>query len=449
MVIALLAFGKAFFLNIYSSQSAGTPISIGNTSLNDVRITKIAIGTAPDYWVDPVAYLNANMDNTEDSGAVGFVVPVTHQTTVPAGYTGIYTAQDLDNVRNSSATNFILMNDIDLAGMDWLPITRANTGVGLPGGIVQGAFDGNGYLIMNMKVYINEVDSPGNSTIYGGGLFGTFYRNSTIKNIGIVNANVEVLISKSNANVKVGGIVGYISGGSIENCFFSGGITVKSLNQNASGAAYIGGIVGEPSGTTVIDCANFGIVQSSAASLFGLDLGGIVGFNTSSSGEIYNCRNEGAIVVSSFGSSYVGGIVGHSNLQGTHINNCVNLADIDFVNDSDGCFGGILGRGIAGGVSSCFNTGNINVSTRYSSYSGGIIGESSATNCYNKGLVTSNRGAGGVVGIGSSSTCYNSGLVNGEPVGGVAGRCFTGIIENCYYLNSLASTAIGSKSLSA
>jgi len=31
VVLIKLAFGKAFFLNIYSSQSAGTPISIGNT----------------------------------------------------------------------------------------------------------------------------------------------------------------------------------------------------------------------------------------------------------------------------------------------------------------------------------------------------------------------------------------------------------------------------------
>ena len=30
LIVLLLGFGKAFFLNIYSSQSAGTPISIGN-----------------------------------------------------------------------------------------------------------------------------------------------------------------------------------------------------------------------------------------------------------------------------------------------------------------------------------------------------------------------------------------------------------------------------------
>ena len=30
LIIALMGFGKAFFLNIYSSQSAGTPISLGN-----------------------------------------------------------------------------------------------------------------------------------------------------------------------------------------------------------------------------------------------------------------------------------------------------------------------------------------------------------------------------------------------------------------------------------
>jgi len=30
LIFSLAGFGRAFFLNIYSSQSAGTPISIGN-----------------------------------------------------------------------------------------------------------------------------------------------------------------------------------------------------------------------------------------------------------------------------------------------------------------------------------------------------------------------------------------------------------------------------------
>ena len=33
---------------------------------------------------------------------------------VPAGYTGIYTVEDLYNVRNDLTGNYILMNDIDL-----------------------------------------------------------------------------------------------------------------------------------------------------------------------------------------------------------------------------------------------------------------------------------------------------------------------------------------------
>ena len=40
-------------------------------------------------------------------------------TTVPQGYTGIYTKADLDDVRNNLAGNYILMNDIVFAAEDF------------------------------------------------------------------------------------------------------------------------------------------------------------------------------------------------------------------------------------------------------------------------------------------------------------------------------------------
>jgi len=46
LIVALLGFGKAFFLNIYSAQSAGTPISIGNAkTANHVLLSMAGLPT--------------------------------------------------------------------------------------------------------------------------------------------------------------------------------------------------------------------------------------------------------------------------------------------------------------------------------------------------------------------------------------------------------------------
>jgi len=56
-----------------------------------------------------------------------FIEPVRHQRTVPDGYVGIYTAQDLDNMRNNLTGKYVLMNDIDLADWgNWEPIGDGN-----------------------------------------------------------------------------------------------------------------------------------------------------------------------------------------------------------------------------------------------------------------------------------------------------------------------------------
>ena len=71
-----------------------------------------------------------------------FIVPVTHQTTVPAGYLGVYNAQQLSAIRNNLNGKYILMNDIDLAAFgEWEPIGSFN-----------GLLDGNGYVIKNLKI---------------------------------------------------------------------------------------------------------------------------------------------------------------------------------------------------------------------------------------------------------------------------------------------------------
>jgi len=75
----------------------------------------------------------AAVAQTGDDGTTNwdFIVPVTHQKTVPAGYTAIRTATELNNIRNGiiisgNTYRYILMNDIDLSSWtNWEPIQSA------------------------------------------------------------------------------------------------------------------------------------------------------------------------------------------------------------------------------------------------------------------------------------------------------------------------------------
>ena len=97
---------------------------------------------------------------------------------VPEGYTPIYTAEDLYNIRNDLAGKYILMNDIDLSIYEnWEPIgTKDEPFTGL--------FDGNNHSIKNLKIN-SEHNTKGT---YYFGLFGYLVsnvENSVIKNVSI------------------------------------------------------------------------------------------------------------------------------------------------------------------------------------------------------------------------------------------------------------------------
>lgn len=65
----------------------------------------------------------------------------------------IYTASELDNVRNDMAASYILMNDIDLGGIDFQPIGDGTT-------TFTGTFDGNGYTISNLSIVKESIEEP-------------------------------------------------------------------------------------------------------------------------------------------------------------------------------------------------------------------------------------------------------------------------------------------------
>ena len=89
-----------------------------------------------------------------------------------SGTTPIYDAEDLANIANDMTGKYILMNDIDLSGINWKPLEAKST-KGLTTSFT-GILEGNGYTIRNLSC-TNEVKA---------GLFVENY-NGTIQNLAL------------------------------------------------------------------------------------------------------------------------------------------------------------------------------------------------------------------------------------------------------------------------
>jgi len=386
------------------------------------------------------ATLAAPLDKSGDDGTTNwdFIEPVTHLKVVPAGYTGIYTAQDLDNVRNDLAGLYVLMNDIDLSSWgEWKPIGSSTIDEPFS---FYGTFNGNGYTIKGMQITQVETTPEHYYNVGYAGLFG-YTASGTIKNLGMVGSNVHGLVTTESTYVYVGGITGYSINTVIVNCFNAGNVTVESRSL----------------GTMI-------------------SVGGISGVSLHYYGSpiITNSYNTGAVMATSSvgtysGTTYAGGIAGQSGAQITY---CFNIGDVSATaRDSEAFAGGIAGTG---GASYCYNAAKVTatasvldaLNSSYAAYAGGIVGQGGSTdNCYNLGDVVaaapiiqsysspSVACAGGIVGDnGSASNCYNVGNVTATApadsrfVGGITGRIFIyytmAYLKNCFY-NNITPNAIG------
>ncbi len=201
-------------------------------------------------------------------------------TEVPEGYIGIYTKDDLYDVRLNMTGKYIMMNDIVFdesdyieggdfynGGKGWEPIGTSSTPF-------KGTFDGNGYDIINLQI--------NNPTGNYQGLFG-YAQSSTIANVTLANSNII-------GNKYVGGIIGYTKWCTISNCCNTAFVT---------GAECVGGISGYDHSSSVDDghglkkCVNTGDITANKEYA-----AGIVGMCYEyywSSTDITNCLNTGNV----------------------------------------------------------------------------------------------------------------------------------------------------------
>lgn len=219
-------------------------------------------------------------------------------------------ADDGNGTYAHAGVTLYLAGDIALTGT-WTPVGSTATYVG---DFFAGTFDGCGHTISGLNVQGSKVNQ---------GLFAAINK-ATIRNL-----NVSGTVSCGTKNY-VGGIVGKVQAGTIENCSFSGSVT----------GGYTGGIAGGLYGNnvTISGCANLAAVTGTTA-------GGILGYwkNTAA---IRDCYNTGSVT----GSAKAGGIVGQ--LQKGSIENCYSTG---VVGGTAAQFGGIFAFSNAA-VKNCYYT---------------------------------------------------------------------------------------------
>lgn len=146
--------------------------------------------------------------------------------TVEAVKHTLSTPEDLDKVRYDMTGDYVLANDIDMTGRNFVPFGIVNN---TTAGKFTGTFDGQGHTIKGLKYDVSDKGEVG--------LFSQT-DNATIKNLIIEDAYF-----KGNANV--GGIVGQMYRTTITDC--------AVLNSYIEGRDHVGAIAGEIAQTKVGD----------------------------------------------------------------------------------------------------------------------------------------------------------------------------------------------------
>lgn len=254
----------------------------------------------------------------------------------------ISAADELNSIGHNPrlmAANFKLINDIDLAGVDFNIMANQYCPF-------RGTFDGNDHTISNFSYMSPEAR--------GVGLFG-YVTNGRIKDLGLIDPNVDVdrgefqgcLVGLLEAGIvthcyvdsgsitghnEAGGLIGENGiGGIIINCCFTG---------DATGNENVGGLVGQNKGSITASYSYADIEGQTA-------VGGLAG--RCSQGEIVNCYARGNVA----GQWYVGGLLG-SNGSGSHGRHTGAIRNCYSTTAGGSRSGGLLGADWGGEIINCF-----------------------------------------------------------------------------------------------
>lgn len=333
--------------------------------------------------------------------ATALLQEVSTKTSVPSGYTPIYDAEDLQNMQEDLTANYILMNDIDLSGINWKPMQPSKTGVYTSG--FTGTLDGNGFTIRNLTVNGEKYDD--------GALF--YQNEGTIQNLrvtGQINLTQAYGVPCDAASIVL------FNKGTIYNC-----TSAVSFNVGGKMPVRTGGLASY-NYNTIDYCRYTGTIHASAGA-GEVCVGGIAYINDNSA-VISHCENVGIILAESGNSTevkdtisslvnessiHLGGIAGKTDWHST-IDQCRATCTIRITGESHYEYwyiGGIVGSGFVATFSNCCFNGTLSINVDIKDVAsgiykvGGLAGdggyESKYENCYVSGVITdSSPSLGGV-----------------------------------------------------
>lgn len=280
-----------------------------------------------------------------------------------------------------------LANDIDCSDTANWNGFKGFAPVGNGGDNFTGGLDGNSYAILDLTI-IRADDNPGQDAGDESfvGLFG-YTNGATLTDIELGSAKIKGL-------GYVGGIVGYMQGGTLTRSDVNRDVSDNDCNPGhciwvASGE-YGGGLVGLQDGGSISYSSTDGPVMGG-----GSMLGGLVG-SSGGFAQLLNSYAQGNVT----GGSNVGGAVGSSSGQSS-ISLVHATGDVDALNNGPGqgqYAGGLVGYLYNTTIQRSFATGDVHADL----YNvGGLIGEITG------GAVYDSYASGAVV----SETTYAGGLV--------------------------------------
>lgn len=248
--------------------------------------------------------------------------------------------------RRNTSINGVLTADITFNDTDgWEEWSPANepahtwTALGTESNPYTGVFNGNSCSISGLYIS-NDNKSQG--------MFG-YVNGGTVKNLGIDKSYIR-------GGTAVGGVVGTIETGRVENCYNSGIVAGR----------YCGGVVGAVlDSCTVSGNYNTGNVYSTNYA------GGVFGYVTAGC-RVENNSNTGAVC----GVNYVGGIIGHAGTKegSLSINNCYSNGKLAATGNYVGGLVGVAEVESSNGVLKINNSYSYSTIISEGSTIGGIIG---------------------------------------------------------------------------
>lgn len=278
--------GNTIDLAPVSSVDLPVTITSSNTSVATVSGTKVEFvgaGTA-----------TITVSTTGDSYINGYTK--SYEVSVKDMDNKIATAADFDKLRQNPHGSFVLVADIDFAGVDFRPIPNFS-----------GSIDGQNHWVKNLTYINNDANKIGLIGVFSG---------SFIKNIGFMNiylsGNADVaIIGKTEGPALISQVV-------VSESYIEGRDHVASFVGNIDGNA------------TVKDCLSNARIQTREYQAGGI--GGVINHGT-----VENCLFCGTI--NSYRKTNIGGIVSllDSDRNPSTIRNCLAAAVVENPADNDKC----------------------------------------------------------------------------------------------------------------